>query len=84
MADTTHTLVSDVAFLGQYYKEIKHSNLVATHAVLSKGLGVLDKVGMSGFVFTNTLNPDGLADRKDVVIVDVAPAIYKAIFDTMA
>lgn len=79
MGDTCGTLGQDILRAREYYPGMVWSDAALTHAVLSKGPGVLDVVDLDYFVFTNTLKPDGLLGREDVLVVDVAPAIYRAL-----
>lgn len=77
MLDTGNTAGTDNELLSKLFTNIDLRIFVATHPVLSKGLGALDKIGADVFVVGNTLQLDGLSERKDTRIVDVSPAIYR-------
>lgn len=79
MLDTGSTLKNDTKKIQRYYPGVLASDLAATHAVLSKGPGVLDSIGIDRYIFTNTLAPDGLTQRDDIEIVDVSPAIVEVL-----
>lgn len=80
MADTCGTATRDVALIKRYFSNIYRSMFIFTHPVLSRGIHVLDTVGVNIFLIGNTLRkPDELWNRDDVVMVDMAPAILRAI-----
>ena len=79
MIDTGGTAKNDIQLLATKYPNTKLKVMAATHPVLSKGVGVLEDIGADIYFLGNTLNPDGLESHPKVIMVNMAPEIYKAI-----
>ena len=77
MIDTGGTAEKDIRFLETIYPNALLKIFIATHPVLSKGLGALKRVGAVVYLLGNTLNVPGLNKIKGVQVVDLAPAIYR-------
>ena len=52
----------------------------ATHPVFSNGLNVLDRIRSDVYLLGNTLNPEGLYEHPQVVVVNMAQTIVRAIY----
>jgi phosphoribosylpyrophosphate synthetase len=79
MLDTGGTARDDMHLTEQHYPNTCLRIFAATHPILSKGIQALDKVGADIYLFGNTLKQTGLLGRDDVEIVEMAPAIARAI-----
>lgn len=79
MFDTCGTAAKDVNLLRSKFVNCQYLIFAATHGVFSKGCDNLGKIKANHYFVSNTLKPDGLLQRDDVTIVDMAPAITEAI-----
>lgn len=79
MLDTGGTAEGDMDLVVSHYPNTCLKMFAATHPVLSKGVGALDRVGADVYLFGNTLKQPELLDRDDVRPVDMAPAIARVI-----
>ena len=79
MIDTGGSAQKDINLLAEIFPDSALKIFVATHPVFSKGFSALKKIGADIYILGNTLNCEGLAEIKGVRLVDLAPAIYRAI-----
>ncbi len=79
MLDGGTTAKTDTRLVRKVHRKVRWLVFVGTHPVSSKGVGVLDGLGIDQFVFGNTLNVSGLKEKKNVEIVDVSPAVIRAL-----
>lgn len=79
MIDTGGTAEKDLSFVSNFFPNASLKIFAATHPVFSKGFGALKRIGADYYCLGNTLYWEGLGEISGVEIVDMSPALYKAI-----
>lgn len=80
MIDTGRTAKNDIASVKEKFPNSKYTIFAATHPIFSKGIGeALNRIGADIYLIGNTLGVKPLKNYDNVKIVDVAPAIARAI-----
>lgn len=79
MIDTGGTAEKDLSFVSNFFPNAVIKIFAATHPVFSKGFGALKRIGADCYCLGNTLHWEGLGEMSNVEIIDMSPAIYKAI-----
>jgi hypothetical protein len=77
MIDSGGTASGEIKLLKRLFEKTKRIIFIASHPVFSKGIKVIDKIGADDYIIGNSLSSKGLEKRKNVRVIDFAPAIAR-------